>query len=40
MAFHQLPRTHPRLSLAALLGIVGGLLMGYVARRFEGTSDD
>jgi len=27
MAFHQLPRTHPRLSIAALLGLVGGLLL-------------
>lgn len=27
MAFHKLPRTHPRLSLAAALGVLGGWLI-------------
>lgn len=26
--------------VCGVIGIFGGLLMGYVARRFEGTSDD
>ena len=27
MAFHKLARTHPRLSIAAVLGVLGGLLI-------------